>query len=59
MQTALREKLRNDLEDMSRQKQLERKQSENQALSDTLNNIPVPIFIGSFILFIINTPMLW
>ena len=46
MQVALREKLRGDLEDMSRQKQLERKQSENQALSDTLVNIPIPIFIG-------------
>ena len=46
MQIALREKLRGDLEDMSRQKQLERKQSENQALSDTLVNIPIPIFIG-------------
>ena len=46
MQTALREKLRLDLEDMSRQKQLERKQSENQALNDTLVNIPIPIFIG-------------
>ena len=38
--------VRGDLEDMSRQKQLERKQSENQALSDTLVNIPIPIFIG-------------
>jgi hypothetical protein len=46
MQTALREKLRLDLEDMSRQKQLERKQSENQSLSDTLTNIPLMIYIG-------------
>lgn len=46
MQTALREKLRLDLEDMSRQKQLERKQSENDSLKDTLNNIPIPVFIG-------------
>lgn len=46
MQTALREKLRLDLEDMSRQKQLERKQSENQSLSDTLNNIPLMVYIG-------------
>jgi len=46
MQQDLREKLRTDLEDMSRQKQLERKQSENDSLKDTLNNIPVPIFIG-------------
>jgi hypothetical protein len=45
-QTQLREILRADLEDMSRQKQLERKQSENQSLNDTLVNIPIPIFIG-------------
>lgn len=46
MQKRLREQLRLDLEDMSRQKQLERKQSENQSLSSTLNQIPIPIFIG-------------
>ena len=31
---------------ISRQKQLERKQSENDSLKDTLVNIPIPIFIG-------------
>ena len=46
MQVALREKLRGDLEDMSRRSQLERKQSENQSLSDTLNNIPLMVYIG-------------
>jgi hypothetical protein len=46
MQTALRERLRLDLEDMSRQKQLERKQSETDSLNSTLVNIPIPIFIG-------------
>lgn len=46
MQQALREKLRQDLEDMSRQSQLERKKSENESLADTLINIPIPIFIG-------------
>jgi len=46
MQNNLREKLRGDLEDMSRQAQLERKRSENDSLADTLNNIPIPIFIG-------------
>ena len=46
MQKDLREKLRLDLEDMSRQKQLERKQSENNSLSDTLNNIPLMVYIG-------------
>lgn len=45
-QTALREKLRGDFEDMSRKAQLERKQTENQALNDTLVNIPLVIYIG-------------
>jgi len=31
---------------MSRQKQLERKQSENDSLNNTLNSIPIPIYIG-------------
>ena len=44
-QMALREKLRGDFDDMSRRAQLERKQSENQAINDTLNNVPLPIFI--------------
>lgn len=46
MQKDLREKLRLDLEEMSRQKQLERKQSENQSLSDTLTQIPLMVYIG-------------
>lgn len=46
MQKTLREQLRMDLEDMSRQKQLERKQSENESLNSTLNQIPIPIFVG-------------
>lgn len=46
MQNSLREKLRQDFEDMSRKAQLERKQSENQSLNDTLNNVPLVIFIG-------------
>jgi len=45
-QSQLREILRLDLEDMSRQKQLGRKQSENDSLASTLINIPIPIFIG-------------
>jgi len=45
-QKELRDILRLDLEDMSRQKQLERKQSENDSLNSTLVNIPIPIFIG-------------
>jgi len=46
MQKDLREKLRLDLEDMSRQKQLERKQSENDSLENTLTNIPLMVYIG-------------
>ena len=46
MQKELREKLRGDLEDMSRKSQLERQQSENDSLNSTLVNIPIPIFIG-------------
>ena len=45
-QTALRERLRGDLEDMSRRAQLERKQSENQSISSTLNEVPMFIYIG-------------
>lgn len=45
-QTALREKLRQDFEDMSRRAQLERKQSENQSISSTLNEVPMFIYIG-------------
>ena len=46
MQETLREKLRLDLEDMSRQKQLERKQSENDSLESTLTNIPLMVYVG-------------
>ena len=45
-QTALRERLRGDFEDMSRRSQLERKQSENQSISSTLNDVPMFIYIG-------------
>ena len=45
-QTALRERLRQDLEDMSRRAQLERKQSENQSISSTLNDVPMFIYLG-------------
>lgn len=45
-QKELRDILRLDLEDMSRKAQLERKQSENQSINDTLVNIPIPIYIG-------------
>jgi hypothetical protein len=46
MQKELREKLRGDLTDMSRQAQLERKKSENDSIQDTLNKVPLLIYIG-------------
>lgn len=46
MQEKLREKLKTDLEDMTRKAQLERKQAENQSLNDTLNDIPLLIYVG-------------
>jgi hypothetical protein len=45
-QTALRERLRQDFDDMSRRAQLERKQSENQSISSTLNEVPMFIYLG-------------
>ena len=45
-QSLLREKLRGDFDAMSRQSQLERKQSENQSISNTLNEVPMFIYIG-------------
>ena len=45
-QVALRERLRQDFEDMSRKAQLERKQSENQSISSTLTEVPMFIYIG-------------
>ena len=44
-QQKLRDQLRQDFEDMSRQKQLERKQTENQTVAETLNQIPMLIYI--------------
>ena len=46
MQEKLREKLRTDLTDMSRQAQLERKKSETDSMTDTLNQVPLFIYIG-------------
>jgi hypothetical protein len=45
-QLALRDRLRTDFEEMSRRSQLERKQSEQASLSDTLREIPLLIYIG-------------
>lgn len=46
MQNTLREKLRTDLADMTRQAQLERKQSEETSMTDTLSKVPLLIYIG-------------
>jgi hypothetical protein len=43
---SLLEKLRGDLEETTRQKQLERKQAENTALSSTMGEIPMFVYIG-------------
>jgi hypothetical protein len=43
---SLLEKLRGDLDETTRQKQLERKQAENLAMKSTFDNIPLQIFIG-------------
>jgi hypothetical protein len=45
-QNALKERLRTELEDMTRKAQLERKASENQSMNDTLNQVPLLIFLG-------------
>ena len=45
-QQALRERLRQDFEDMSRRAQLERKQSENQSISSTLSEVPMMVYLG-------------
>jgi hypothetical protein len=43
---ALLEKLRQDLDETTRQKQLERKQAENVAMKATFDNLPLQIYIG-------------
>ena len=46
MQSALKERLRQELDDMTRQSQLERKASEAQSESDTLTKIPLLVYLG-------------
>jgi hypothetical protein len=43
---ALIEKLRGDLDETTRQKQLERKQAENQAMKSTIGEVPMFVYIG-------------
>lgn len=45
-QNTLREKLRQDFEDMSRKAQMERKKSEEDNMSSTLNRVPMFVYIG-------------
>jgi len=46
MQQALKERLRQELDDMTRQSQLERKAAEAQSESDTLTKIPLLVYLG-------------
>jgi hypothetical protein len=46
MQAALKERLREELDSMTRQSQLERKAAEAQSESDTLTKVPLLIYIG-------------
>lgn len=46
LQIALIDKLRLDLDESSRKMQLERKAAENAAMTSTLQNVPMNIFIG-------------
>jgi hypothetical protein len=46
LQVSLIEKLRTDLDESSRKMQLERKAAENAAMTSTLQQIPMNIFIG-------------
>jgi hypothetical protein len=46
LQTALIEKLRTDLDEASRKMQLERKAAENTAMQQTLQQVPMNIYIG-------------
>lgn len=45
-QAALKERLRGELEEMTRKAQLERKASENQSINDTLNQVPLLVYVG-------------
>jgi hypothetical protein len=45
-QAALKERLREELESMTRQSQLERKAAEAQSESDTLTKVPLLVYLG-------------
>jgi len=55
---ALIEKLRGDLDETTRQKQLERKQAEATAMKANFDYMPLQIFIGSFLLAIVKSVLL-
>jgi hypothetical protein len=46
MQTKLKEALKGDLTELSRQAQLEKQQKENESIQDTLTKVPLFIYIG-------------
>jgi hypothetical protein len=58
MQTKLKEALKGDLTELSRQAQLEKQQKENESIQETLSKVPLLIYIGSYLIFIINA-CLW
>ena len=61
VQSQLVEQLRGTLDKVSRQAQLEKQQAENVALSDTLNKVPLKIYVGGIIplLFSLIFYFLW
>lgn len=46
MQTKLKEQLKGDLTELSRQAQLEKQSKENESIQETLNKVPLLIYIG-------------
>jgi hypothetical protein len=46
MQTKLKEALKGDLTELSRQAQLEKQQKENESIQETLSKVPLLIYIG-------------
>jgi hypothetical protein len=58
MQSKLKEQLKADLTELSRPALLEKQSQENQSIQDTLTKVPLFIYIGSYLVFMINT-FLW
>jgi hypothetical protein len=58
MQTKLKEQLKGDLTELSRQAQLDKQAKENESIQETLTKVPLLIYIGTYFIFIINA-CLW